>query len=279
MSKLKVSSQYNAETGQSINITPQSAGWQYVGFEVIKLRKSEATRQDTAHNEVAVVILSGIVSVRTKQQSWSSIGERMSVFEKIAPYTVYVPAGEHIEIVAETEAELGVCKAPGFGSYQARLITPADVGVELRGQGNTERLIHNILPESQPADSLLVVEVFTPQGHWSSYPPHKHDQLRLPEESLLEETYYHKISPEHGFAIQRVYTDDRSLDETIVLSHNDVVLVPEGYHPVGAPPGYELYYLNVMAGPVRSWKFANDKAHEWIFELWNQTSSGDKERQ
>lgn len=271
MSKLKISSQYNAETGQSVNITPQSAGWQYVGFEVVTLHPDQVTKHDTLDNEVAVVILSGIVSVSTSQMSWNCIGERMSVFEKIAPYTVYVPPGDYIEIVASTEAELALCKAPGQGSLPARLITPADVGVELRGQGNTERLIHNILPESQPADSLLVVEVFTPQGHWSSYPPHKHDQLRLPEESLLEETYYHKISPQHGFAIQRVYTDDRSLDETIVLAHNDVVLVPEGYHPVGAPPGYELYYLNVMAGPVRSWKFANDKDHEWIFELWNQS--------
>ncbi|GIP16404.1 5-deoxy-glucuronate isomerase [Paenibacillus montaniterrae] len=265
MSHLKVSPQYDAETGQLIKITPQSAGWKYVGFEVVQLRQGQSTVQETLDNEVAVVVLSGIVTLKTKAATWNNIGQRMSVFEKIAPYTVYVPAQDRIEIAAETEAELAFCKAPGGGGLPARLIAPTDVGVEVRGKGNMERLIHNILPESQPADSLLVVEVFTPQGHWSSYPPHKHDQLNLPEESLLEETYYHKISPDKGFAIQRVYTDDRSLDETIVVGHNDVVLVPKGYHPVGAPPGYEVYYLNVMAGPVRSWKFKNDKDHAWLF--------------
>lgn len=108
--------------------------------------------------------------------------------------------------------------------------------------------------------------MFTPEGNWSSYPPHKHDQDHLPEESYLEETYYHKINPVHGFAVQRVYTDDRSLDETMIVKNGDAVLVPKGYHPVSAPPGYELYYLNVMAGPVRTWKFKNDPEHEWILQ-------------
>jgi 5-deoxy-glucuronate isomerase len=106
--------------------------------------------------------------------------------------------------------------------------------------------------------------VITPSGCWSSYPPHKHDQDNLPAESLLEETYYHRLSPPQGFGFQRVYTDDRSLDETMAFSDGDVVLVPRGYHPVGAPYGYELYYLNVMAGPKRIWKFHNDPAHEWM---------------
>jgi 5-deoxy-glucuronate isomerase len=115
----------------------------------------------------------------------------------------------------------------------------------------------------QEADSLLVCEVLTPAGHWSSYPPHKHDRDALPEESLLEETYYHRISPAHGFALQRVYTADGGLDETVTVRDGDIVLVPRGYHTVSAPPGYELYYLNVMAGPTRAWAVANDPAHEW----------------
>lgn len=267
-SKLQIPSQKNVQSGPLVKVTPETAGWQYVGFEVYLLQQGQTIYQDTLNDEVAVVILSGMVSVRTKHAAWSNIGRRMSVFEKTAPYTVYVPAQDRIEIRAETTAELALCKAPGKGKLAARLIEPKDVGVEKRGKGNTERLIHNILPESEQAESLLVVEVFTPEGHWSSYPPHKHDQLQLPEESLLEETYFHKISPVNGFAIQRVYTDDRSLDETIVLANNDVVLVPKGYHPVSAPPGYELYYLNVMAGPVRTWKFKNDRDHEWIFNTW-----------
>lgn len=277
MSHLKRVSQRDEATGQTINITPQSAGWSYVGFEVVQLHERQAMAQATQDNEVAIVVLSGIVSVKTMHESWPGIGQRMNVFEKLPPYTVYVPAGDQFEITAETSAELALCKAPGRGTYPARLIRPEQVGVELRGQGHTERLIHNILPESEQADSLLVVEVFTPDGHWSSYPPHRHDELDLPNQSLLEETYYHKVSPEHGFAIQRVYTDDRSLDETIVVNNNDVVMVPKGYHPVSAPPGYEVYYLNVMAGPVRTWKFYNDKDHEWIFESWTKSKQEEEE--
>ncbi len=124
--------------------------------------------------------------------------------------------------------------------------------------------MRNILPETEPADSLLIAEVITPGGHWSSYPPHKHDADNLPEESALEETYYHRLDPSQGFAFQRVYTDDRTLDETLCVHDGDVVLVPRGYHPVGAPHGYDLYYLNVMAGPRRTWVFNNDPEHEWM---------------
>jgi 5-deoxy-glucuronate isomerase len=109
-----------------------------------------------------------------------------------------------------------------------------------------------------------VVEVVTPGGNWSSYPPHKHDRDDPPEESLLEETYYHRLRPAQGFAFQRVYSDDGSLDETMAVADGDVVLVPRGYHPVGAAHGYDLYYLNVMAGPRRVWRFRNDPAHAWI---------------
>ncbi|MNS61683.1 5-deoxy-glucuronate isomerase [compost metagenome] len=135
---------------------------------------------------------------------------------------------------------------------------------EVRGAGTNTRHVRNILPETQPAEGLLVVEVITPGGHWSSYPPHKHDTASPFEETALEETYYHRLNPPQGFAIQRVYTDDRSLDETVSVEDGDVVMVPCGYHPVGAPHGYDLYYLNVMAGPKRHWIFRNDPAHDWI---------------
>ena len=137
---------------------------------------------------------------------------------------------------------------------------------EVRGKDTNTRYVRNILPESEPADNLLVVEVITPSGNWSSYPPHKHDRDALPHESKLEETYYHRLNPASGYVHQRVYTDDRSLDETLSAEDRDVVLVPEGYHPVGVPHGYTSYYLNVMAGPIREWHFANDPAHEWIIK-------------
>ena len=144
------------------------------------------------------------------------------------------------------------------------MITHENMSQEVRGEGSNKRFICNILPENKDAESLLVVEVITPSGNWSSYPPHKHDKDNLPFESKLEETYYHRINPAQGYVMQRVYNDSKSLDENISATDRSVVLVPEGYHPVGVPYGYESYYLNVMAGPKRIWKFYNDPDHEWI---------------
>lgn len=250
--------------GTFLSVTPESAGWTYVGFEAVRLKAGESLQRDTGTQEVCLVLLSGKADIRTNHAEWTNIGKRMSVFEKTPPYSAYVPNGDRYEVLALTDLELAVCSAPGIGSHEARLISPEHVGVETRGQGNVERQIHNILPEGESADSLLVVEVFTPEGHWSSYPPHKHDRDALPDESLLEETYYFRVQPEQGFAIQRVYTDDRSLDETLAVNNGEAVLVPRGYHPVSAPPGYEVYYLNVMAGPKRVWKFHNDPDHAWL---------------
>ncbi|PWV94426.1 5-deoxyglucuronate isomerase [Paenibacillus cellulosilyticus] len=252
------------QDGRVLAITPESAGWEYVGFEVFRLAAGETLQRETGEQEACLVLLSGKADVSTNEEQWNEIGSRMSVFEKIPPYSVYVPSGDAYNVTALTDLELAICLAPGQAGHPARLIAPQNVGVENRGSGNMARLVHNILPESQPADSLLVVEVFTPGGHWSSYPPHKHDRDDLPQESLLEETYYYHIQPEQGFAIQRVYTDDRSLDETLAVRDGQAVLVPEGYHPVSAPPGYEVYYLNVMAGPKRTWKFHNDPDHDWL---------------
>lgn len=250
--------------GCVLSITPQTAGWEYVGFQVFRLSEGQTLSRATGDQEAALVLLSGRADVKAGGESWDNIGKRMSVFEKTPPYTVYVPSKQQYEVKALTETELAVCLAPGQGNHRARLIEPQDVGVENRGSGSMSRLVHNILPEQKPADSLLVVEVFTDGGNWSSYPPHKHDRDELPEESLLEETYYFRIEPEQGFAVQRVYTDDRSLNETMAVKDGEAVMVPEGYHPVSAPPGYDVYYLNVMAGPKRIWKFRNDPDHDWL---------------
>jgi len=171
---------------------------------------------------------------------------------------VYLPPGVSYRITAETELEYARCGAPAQRGVEARLITPEDVEVVERGSGSARRRIHNILMGNLPAERLLLVEVITPGGNWSSYPPHKHDTHRPPEETYLEEVYYHRIRPAGGFALQRVYTDDRSLDATLAVGDGEAVLVPRGYHPVAAPPGFDLYYLNVMAGPERDWKFHID---------------------
>jgi len=267
--------------GRIQNITPKSADWKYVGFDCFKLKVGQTLKKETGDREVCLVLVTGKASVKTIHESWSNLGERMSIFSENSgvsfdsaqgtsvsgtnpPYAVYVPNDDQFTLKAETDLELALCSAPGKASFPARLITPENMTSETRGHGTNTRHICNILPETAEADSLLVVEVITPNGNWSSFPPHKHDSENIPEESYLEETYYHRINPPQGFALQRVYTDDGSLDETMAVQNHDVVMVPRGYHPVGAPHGYDLYYLNVMAGPNRIWKFHNDPQHEWI---------------
>ena len=256
--------------GRIQNITPESAAWKYVGFDFFKLKAGQTLKKETGNREVCLVLVTGKASVKTLHESWDNLGERMSIFSENSgtdgkpPYAVYVPNDDQFSVAAETDLELALCSAPGKGSFPARLIKPEHMTYETRGKGTNTRHICNILPETAEADSLLVVEVITPNGNWSSYPPHKHDSDNIPEESYLEETYYHRINPPQGFAFQRVYTDDGSLDETMAVQNHDVVMVPRGFHPVGAPHGYDLYYLNVMAGPKRIWKFYNDPEHEWI---------------
>ncbi|CAM3511714.1 MULTISPECIES: 5-deoxy-glucuronate isomerase [Halomonas] len=266
MSSLLVRPAAPDEKGTVINVTPASAGWEYVGFRVHKLAKGERLEASTNHQEVCLVLLTGRANVASGEHSFEDIGERMDIFEQIPPYAVYLPNDVSYQVEATTDLELAVCAAPGHGNHSPRLIAPDNIKQSTRGQGTNTRHVHDILPEGEPADSLLVVEVFTPAGNWSSYPPHKHDVDNLPQETRLEETYYHRINPAQGFAFQRVYTDDRSLDETMAIENGCCVLVPKGYHPVGAAHGYSLYYLNVMAGPKRAWQFHNDPDHEWMME-------------
>ncbi|MGB7755292.1 MAG: 5-deoxy-glucuronate isomerase, partial [Salinisphaera sp.] len=209
---------------------------------------------------------SGKATVRCGDQTFEAIGDRMSVFEQVAPYAVYLPNDMDYSVVALTDVELGICGAPGHGTHQPRLIEPGHVKQSTRGEGANVRHVHDILPETEDADSLLVVEVYTPAGNWSSYPPHKHDEDNLPHESFLEESYYHRLNPSRGFGLQRIYTDDRLIDETMAFGDGSCVLVPRGYHPVGAPYGFDLYYLNVMAGPKREWKFTTDPDFAWLVQ-------------
>jgi len=265
MSKLISKRSAPDQNGRVQHITPETANWGYVGFDLYELTPGQSVQQETGEREVCLVMVTGTGSVNTGDQNFASIGNRESVFEDKAPHAVYVPAASSFSVVAETNLTLGVCSAPGRdNALPARLITPDQMGRETRGVGTNVRHVCNILPDTEEADSLLVVEVITPGGNWSSYPPHKHDTDDLPRQSSLEETYYHRLNPSQGFAFQRVYTDDRSLDETMSVEDGDVVMVPKGYHPVGAPHGYDLYYLNVMAGPTREWKFQNDPDHDWI---------------
>ena len=241
-----------------VEVTPESAGWEYVGFEALALGQGEVERRPLEGRECCVVALAGRVTV----EGVGDLGGRESPFDGLPEAAYLPPGGELVVRAGSGPAELGLCFAPASGGTEPRVVRVEEA--QVRGHGAMERRIHNILMGSGEAESLLVTEVLTPAGHWSSYPPHKHDRDDPPAETLLEETYYHRLRPAHGFGLQRVYSEDRSLDESVAFGDGDVVLVPRGYHTVSAPPGYELYYLNVMAGPLREWRIMNDPDHEWL---------------
>jgi len=254
-----------ARTGRIIaRVTPESAGWRYVGFEALWLAPGETYAGITGGRELCIVVLSGRVTVASGDLVWRGLGERASPFEDIGPHAAYLPPGRDVRIAGETDAEVALCTARAAHGVAPRRIDPAIMRRTVRGHGSNTRYVRDILPQDSPAEALLVVEVITPPGHSSSYPPHKHDTDDIPAESFLEETYYHRLDPPQGFAFQRVYTDDRSLDEAMTVEDRDVVMVPRGYHPVIVPHGYTSYYLNVMAGPRRVWHFHNDPAHAWM---------------
>ncbi|MFV2001525.1 MAG: 5-deoxy-glucuronate isomerase [Paracoccaceae bacterium] len=249
------------------DITPQSAGWKYVGFGLYHLKAGERVAEATGDREVILVLVEGRAQIVAAGRDFAELGERMSVFERLPPACVYVPDRAGWEAVATSDCVLAVCSAPGRGSHGAAVLGPAGIDLVERGKGANTRYIHNIAMEDRDvAGSLLVTEVFTPQGNWSSYPPHRHDEDDFPRMTYLEETYYHRLNPAQGFGFQRVFTEDGELDQTMAVSDGDVVLVPRGHHPCGAPYGYEMYYLNVMAGPRRQWRFQNHPDHDWIFQ-------------
>jgi 5-deoxy-glucuronate isomerase len=247
-----------------VSVTPETAGWRYISFSVYRPAPGQPLSFSDDSNELCVVVLSGIVSAQAEGFVWKEIGKRMSVFENASPYAIYLPPRARLTVTAKTDVELGVAAAPAKGKFPPRLIEPASIRRSARGKGSNTRYVCDILPQDEPAESVLVVEVRTPSGNSSSYPPHKHDIDNVPIESQLEETYYHRINPAQGFVFQRVYSDSRDLDVSMAVEDRDVVLVPRGYHPVVVPHGYESYYFNVMAGPKRIWHFHNDPAHEWM---------------
>jgi 5-deoxy-glucuronate isomerase len=256
-----------------VRVTPESAGWRYVGFEALQLAPGQAWHGHTGAREFCVVLVAGRATVESGEFAWRDIGGRGSPFEDAAPHAAYLPPGRDVTITAETDAEIALASAPAAGGVSPRLIEPATMRRSVRGMSSNTRYVRDILPQDAPAEALLVVEVITPPGHSSSYPPHKHDTDAVPDESFLEETYYHRLDPPQGFAFQRVYTDDRSIDEAMAVENRDVVLVPRGYHPVIVPHGYTSYYLNVMAGPKRVWHFRNDPAHEWMLAPTSSSAS------
>jgi 5-deoxy-glucuronate isomerase len=258
------------QSGELLSLNREEAGWEWMSFFVRRLQPASIFRTPTRHEEAAFVLLSGMCVV-----DWGlgpkRIGERTSVFSGL-PYALYLPAGHEVTFTAETVCEIAECRVPSEAKLEPRLITPQDVATNLRGGGNVSRQIVDVIRPDFPADKLVVVEVYTPGGNWSSYPPHKHDVHNPPAEVDLDEIYYYRIEhPKEGFALQRLYSADKSRDFTVRTQDGDAVLVHSGFHPVVAGPGYNVYYLNFLAGTSRTLAASEDPNHVWIKSTWNET--------
>jgi len=256
------------KAGELLCLPREKADWEWMSFFVRRLQPGDVYRASTEGEEAAFVILGG-----TCAADWGQgvvpLGKRKTVFDGL-PYTLYLPAKGEVAFQAETICEIAECRVPSDARLQPKLITPRDVASGLRGGGNVSRQIVDVIAPAFPADKLMVIEVYTPGGNWSSYPPHKHDVHNPPAEVDLDEIYYYRVQS-GGFALQHLYGGEHAGERTLKARDGDAVLVHNGYHSVVAGPGYDVYYLNFLAGSARALAVTEDQQHAWIRSTWNGT--------
>lgn len=259
-----------------VDVTPEEAGWETIWFQVRRLAAGDQYQFKTGGREFVLVVLGGLLDVRSNRGAWQEIGRRPSVFIGL-PHALYLPPHTTVAAGAITSCEFALASAAAAADFPPRLVTPSQVTVEIRGGGHATRQINSIIPPGFPCERLVVVEVYTPGGNWSSYPPHKHDRHIEGEngticEADLDEIYYYRFDRPEGYALQRVYTAPdspldragRPIEAVIAAREHDVVLIPEGYHPVSSPVGYTSYYLNVLAGSAQSLAATDDPDYAWV---------------
>ena len=267
-----------AKEGIYQEIIAEDAGWEFLNFNARILKKGQVWKGFTGENEYGIILLSGDYSVKTDQGNWKTRNGRKHVFDGIA-HTLYLSRNTEFELTAESEIldiALGWCETTE--DHPAQFKEPTKSVIEIRGGDNATRQINSLIEPGFDCQRLVSVEVYTPSGNWSSFPAHKHDERILDNdgnliEARLEETYFYKTDKPQGYAIQQIYTGDRSLDEIAVARNNDVVMVPKGYHPVVAGHGYNIYYLNFLTGSDQSLANTNDPDHEWIYDSWSGKDS------
>ncbi len=263
-----------------VEVTPGAVGWDTINFQSRRLAQRRTWAFATGDNELALVVLGGQLSVESNRGSWQGLGSRANVFAGL-PTALYLPHETAFSVTAVTDVEFAVAWAKTEVDFLPQLIVPTDIETEIRGGDNATRQINRIMPPGFPCSRLVVVEVYTPGGNWSSYPPHKHDVHKTRSdgsilEADLDEIYYYKIDRSEGYALQRVYTDPESplhragypIDAAVIARNNDVVLIPEGYHPVSSPVGYTTYYLNVLVGTAQSLAATDDPQFAWVKDTY-----------
>ncbi|HLW03654.1 MAG TPA: 5-deoxy-glucuronate isomerase [Ktedonobacterales bacterium] len=259
---------YSAAPGYTQLVTPETHPINDLDFGMLTLEPGQRYEAESAGCEIGLVILAGRCTMRVDDETFADLGERASVFEGRAS-GVYVPCQSHFAVHAGPEGvEIAVCRCPTEQRFAAQVVRPADIIVNERGGPGHKRYVHDIFGPQVQAATMLVGETYTIAGNWSSFPPHKHDVEALPDEVQQEELYLYKIRPAEGFGLQFFYSRPDSprgeLDEAVAVRENDFTLMPFGYHPVAAPPGYDVYYLWFLAGPKRLMRPHDDPLYAWI---------------
>jgi len=255
------------------HITSEKAGWTYLNFEAKILDLNEQISRHTGEYEYCIILLGGNFKVEAKGQIWETKNGRKDVFSGIG-HAMYLSRNTDFVLTAQSEnTDIGICWVKTDEDHAPSMKRPEDAAIEYRGGDNANRQINSLLEPGYDCHKIVCVEVYTPSGNWSSFPAHKHDERKLDAdgkvlEANLEEIYFYKIDKPQGYAIQQVYTGDRSLDEIIRAKNNDAILIPKGYHPVVAGHGYHVYYLNFLAGSDQSLAATSDPDHEWIYNSW-----------
>ena len=263
----------NANDGIYHSISPKSANWNHLSFEARTMKMGETWEHITEENELVIVLLGGNFKVASDKGEWETVNGRKDVFSGVA-HTLYLPRRTKFTLEATSDLlDIGYGWSESPVDFPAKFVTPEDTPVVIFGGDNATRQFNDLVPPGFGCHSIVVREVYTPAGNWSSYPAHKHDERILDAngtvlEPIQEETYFYKFEKKGAYAIQQVYTQDRSLDEIAKARHNDVMMIPKGFHPVVAAHGFNCYYLNFLAGSDQCLANTTDPDHEWIYDSW-----------
>lgn len=254
---------YEKKSGYRALFSARDGISKYIDFGILSLEPGETFDDQQAKKESGLVILSGKISLKIGNKKFGQIGNRTSVFAGRA-YGAYIPLNAQYSVQAEETAEIAVFKVPCEKVMEPYIVSPEENVRHVVGHDNWTRDVYDIIGLDQKAQRMVVGETVNLPGNWSSYPPHRHENHNPPEESKQEEVYFFKVDPGQGFGFQRIYTEDREIDETYAIVNNDCVFIPRGYHPVGSAGGYHLYYLWILCGEDRVLIPRDDPDHSWI---------------
>ncbi|MDO5553608.1 MAG: 5-deoxy-glucuronate isomerase [Planctomycetia bacterium] len=254
---------WNDENGKSEIITQANSTLDMLEVDMLRLQAGEVKNYSEKGKEYGLLILGGKCTVQGDGFVFDTIGKRKNVFD--GPATcVYIPCNRKFSITGIEDLRMAVCKSPATAEFAPALVNPEDVIIKDLGKTGWERQAHFILDERIRANLIYIGEAYVASGNWASYPPHKHDDDNMPIEGVLEEIYYYEFDKPQGFGIQKVYTKEGDIDETYTVKTGDFVEIPKGYHPFCCAPGYNNYYLWIMAGTNRGFYMTTEECHKWL---------------